>query len=658
MGKVKKSKTHRIKRNIVVATNDSDGEEELIVDSKENAVQTVLDQLQSANVEEKYCGLQTLANLIENPDNVEEVITREVAKVAAPLLIDPASAVRNAAAGALRNVSAVKLEVCDALMEQDIMTPLTCYYHEHAAEWTPAKDSQSKDENSDTYIQCTNLLLNLCESSELAIKYVGQSKILDILPRYLQLSEFGNDIVIATLQCLLVIVEDNPVAVEKIKSNSESQLESLINLEGSNPDALLIKTLAAGVIINMCGGNLSALPVDVINQVFAILANSLSVDHRLACNQLSSTVPLADVSGKVKALKGNEAKVFENQIKAVVQMLDAQQSAIEIIANICSCDDGDEVENDDSSDSELDEEICKNDDETMLSEDKLPPLVMEALMSLDIFAKVWARTELPPQNVMMILKEYEGSQLVFKKLHSVQTRALLCINNMLSTLPINSLGGVNGVYKIWIDAGKLTFKQNAENLNLLESATAVMRAALDKIKLKENGNVNECNLFNNMALSDIEMMLTGIKECQSPEIRSNLIRMIGILALLLVNNLTEVTSNVICTITEFILEQAHKENDVWVLAEAIDTLVDLYSEDETDILAVKVKLIDKLSILAPILKNKARQQRRLPKEYKVLVSTATSNLPRFIKYKKARLSNFYENRRTNGCLVIRMTSPQ
>lgn len=99
-------------------------------------------------------------------------------------------------------------------------------------------------------------------------------------------------------------------------------------------------------------------------------------------------------------------------------------------------------------------------------------------------------------------------------------------------------------------------------------------------------------------------MLTGVRECEIPEIRSNLIRMVGILASLLVNNLNDVTSNVICTITDFIIEQAHKENEVWVVAEAIDTLVDLYSEDETDFLAAKVKLADKLAVLAPILRNK------------------------------------------------------
>lgn len=100
------------------------------------------------------------------------------------------------------------------------------------------------------------------------------------------------------------------------------------------------------------------------------------------------------------------------------------------------------------------------------------------------------------------------------------------------------------------------------------------------------------------------MMLTGIRECNVPEIRSNLIRMIGLLALLLVNTLNETTANVICTITDFILDQAHKENEVWVLAEALDTIIDLYSEDETDVLAAKLNLVDKLTALAPIIKNK------------------------------------------------------
>lgn len=82
--------------------------------------------------------------------------------------------------------------------------------------------------------------------------------------------------------------------------------------------------------------------------------------------------------------------------------------------------------------------------------------------------------------------------------------------------------------------------------------------------------------------------------------------MLGLLALLLVTNLNEANSDtlLIQVITQFILEQAHKENDVWVLAEAVDTIIDLYSEDETDVIAAKEDLVQKLSILLPVLKLK------------------------------------------------------
>lgn len=77
--------------------------------------------------------------------------------------------------------------------------------------------------------------------------------------------------------------------------------------------------------------------------------------------------------------------------------------------------DGDDNMDADDSDSEIEEDIGNNTDETLLSEDKLPPEFMEALISLQIFDKVWSRTQLPAQNVLMIIKEYEGSQSIYNK---------------------------------------------------------------------------------------------------------------------------------------------------------------------------------------------------------------------------------------------------
>lgn len=639
MGKVKKQK-HK-KRSTLI---EDKVEEEMPVDSKENAIQTIIDQLQAANMEEKYCGLQTFALLIENPENIDEILSRGVVRVAAPLILDSAMTVRNAAAGVLRNLSICGQDICDALMEQDVMTPLTSYFHQFAETWIPDIKSKNK-EDDETIINCINLLWNLCESSELAVKYMEQSRILDILSRYLDLTTFGSDIVAAVLQCLLVVVEDNPEAIQKVKANCEERLQQLLSIESNDSDKLLLKTLAAGVTINL-SGSVTALSLLVINRLITILAESLTIDHRQMCNSLSSAVPLQDVNGKTPLPKGKEGQQLENQLKSVHLMLEAQQRAVEIVANLCSCTDNDESM-DDSSDSEdmAEEEICNGNSElngSLLAEDKLPPEIIEGIVSMGIFDKVWAKTQLPADNVMLILKEFDGSQSIYKKLYNLQSSALLCINNMISSLPLENLGGVNGIYKIWTDAGKLVFKQNNENVNLSESATAVMRAALDKIKsinvldkIKENKE-----LFSGLTVNDIEMMLTGIRNCDVAEIRSNLIRMIGTLALLFVTPsiLNTATVHIVRQITEFLLEQAHKEQSVWLLAEIIDTLVDLYSEDETDSLAAQVKLIEKLTAIAPILKNKARQQRKLPQEYKSLVSTATTNLPRFISYKKDRIS--------------------
>jgi hypothetical protein len=46
--------------------------------------------------------LQTLATVFDAPGSVEDVMKHTVVKVAAPLLFDKSTTVRNAAAGALR----------------------------------------------------------------------------------------------------------------------------------------------------------------------------------------------------------------------------------------------------------------------------------------------------------------------------------------------------------------------------------------------------------------------------------------------------------------------------------------------------------------------------------------------------------------------------
>jgi len=137
-----KSKRNRVKRaenpTGLPSIRDIERKESELGDSgsdhmckHECTIQAVLEMLQSPNAENKVIGLQTLATAFDVPESVEDVMKHKVVKVAAPLLFDKSKVVRNAAAGALRNLSACgSYEICNLLVEQDVMTPLAALLQE------------------------------------------------------------------------------------------------------------------------------------------------------------------------------------------------------------------------------------------------------------------------------------------------------------------------------------------------------------------------------------------------------------------------------------------------------------------------------------------------------------------------------------------------
>lgn len=53
-----------------------------------------------------------------------------------------------------------------------------------------------------------------------------------------------------------------------------------------------------------------------------------------------------------------------------------------------------------------------------------------------------------------------------------------------------------------------------------------------------------------------------------------------------------------------LLDICTRESEVWVMAEALDAIMDIFAEDETDCIAEEIKLVDKLQTLVPVLINK------------------------------------------------------
>lgn len=187
------------------------------------------------------------------------------------------------------------------------------------------------------------------------------------------------------------------------------------------------------------------------------------------------------------------------------------------------------------------------------------------------------------------------------------------------------LGGPSAIYSVWLDLGQQVF-QGTQNTDILEASTSLMRASLEHLKLSPD-------LFKQMSDSDLQLMLNGVQVCEEPEIRANWLRMLGMLGGLLPETLVKV-------IIVFILETTAKEDDVWTISEAVDALMDMFSDNDWTQIAYDLNLVQKSRELEKLLKNKLRQQKRELGERYPAVCTVRTNLGRFAKYIENEQSNF------------------
>lgn len=199
--------------------------------------------------------------------------------------------------------------------------------------------------------------------------------------------------------------------------------------------------------------------------------------------------------------------------------------------------------------------------------------------------------------------------------------SLLCLQNLCNIMTTEDLGGPAAIYNVWLDLGQQVF-QGTQQLDILEASTALMRAALEHLR-------TNADLFAQMTDNDLQLMLVGVQDCPEAEIRANWLRMLGLLGCLLPETLVK-------TIIAFILETCLKEQDAWTISEAVDSLMDMFSDNDWDEVSYELNLAQKSRQLLVQLKNKLRQQRRELGERYAAVCTVRTNLSRFSKYMEER----------------------
>nr|XP_033336474.1 HEAT repeat-containing protein 3 [Megalopta genalis] len=636
MGKQRKERRKPHKKNPTGLPSVKDFKEEeaenIIDEDRETALQRVYEEIQSANVEEKLSGLQTLETMSCDSGLAVYIAQGGIAKMVGPLLVDDNILVRTGSASTLRYIADNgKAEAQESLLKDDIMTPLCSLLKQHYTNWHPTInqiDKNIKNDEKEAFVQAVTLLWTLCENNELAIKYSNEEDLVSILTKFFDTTIYGMDIATITMQCLLSLSEDNSVAIKKLKDCEDTllQLLSLESCKANSTEVICLKTAVTALLINI-SSYMGTNSMRIVCKAITVLSETLSINCKQLLSKLISILP-------------HEKNTFSNSHKKTVQesrkLFGAQQQALEILANLCS----DDLENENSSDLEnsdcdidgiddvcMDDKLCKMNLSLSLE-------IIEVFNSCDIVKKVWEKTIAVDKDTVEILEQNVEGKAILQQMHILKCRAYLCLNNLVSSVEIDAFGSLEDMYRMWLNIGKVVFKDADPNdTELLESATAAMRAILQRL------SEVKANFFNQLTLDDLQPMLNGERQCTNANVRANLIRILGNFALILISNEAPESRELVKQVTAFLLDACTTESKVWVIAESLDAIMDIYAEDDSDLLANEVELVGKLHTLIPVFKNKMRQQKKILGDNMAIVSTVNANITRFIKYKERRMRN-------------------
>ncbi|GLH11417.1 HEAT repeat-containing protein 3 [Gryllus bimaculatus] len=568
-----------IEKEEQIEGNDSDS-----ASASDVALQNIVDQ---GPVEDKVFALHSLASIFYTAGSVQDVVRQKVARIAGPLLLDPSSAVRNAAAGALRNLtSSGNHEICDLLIEQDIMTPVSAFFLK-CADVLPSKPGT---EDSDTFAQAVYLLWNF-EGNSTAVQYFNDRNLMPILVKFISAAPENWRVTLAIVQCLITVVEDNSHACNLLQK-SEEVLNNLLTMNGDSTGLLLLRVMTAGILLRVRSN-----PSDILGPVVLdAIVSPLLQDQRKKLNELSSTEP-------------GES--------------DGDDEAMDLDSNSTSSD-GDICE----------ETLCEpetNLEDLTGTSLSLSPEIHEVIVSKQLVPKIWEKTRTPAENVRALLHEHSGGQHILNRVDILRSRAFSCLNNIIPVLDIQDMGGPENLFQMWLDMATCVVKNEEPDPDVLEAASCAMRAALQKFA--QNPQSQSIDI----QLQQIEFIFTAAPN-PKPCVRANVVRTVGMLGMMTLSQPLEKNFEIIKGVGKFLLNGLAHELELWVMAEMLDSIMDLFGEDETDRAAAELALTIHLQTVLPAFKRRVKMNRKKLGDHYALVTTVNTNLPRFIRYKSKRLS--------------------
>uniref|UniRef100_A0A452SIT2 HEAT repeat containing 3 n=1 Tax=Ursus americanus TaxID=9643 RepID=A0A452SIT2_URSAM len=261
------------------------------------------------------------------------------------------------------------------MVTKDIMTPLVALLKECSAgldsnEMSPReKKDQNRNSVENIANEAMNVLWNICECSNRAVTIFNKEGCLEIVLKYLSRFPTNVDLAISVAYCLQTVTEDNPELLKSFSAPALHVLESAMLSPVSSMEYILLKTLVAGTIWNLKDIIPSRSQAEIINAILKILSDVLDLDagetvirmHEAEKQRLEAAAETEDVqeSASRDALMEDDEmeeiphkrkirrKTFisdllpptDQELRETVALLTAQQTALEIIVNMCCSED-------------------------------------------------------------------------------------------------------------------------------------------------------------------------------------------------------------------------------------------------------------------------------------------------------------------------------
>ncbi|KAF2074873.1 hypothetical protein CYY_003828 [Polysphondylium violaceum] len=657
--------------------NNNNGNNFIMNDNLSSGIQDplkLLEMIDSPETTERDFAFRTVSEFVlDHPSFVTKLSEKvNLLKVMAHLS-DPDVQVRVSAIGTFRNLTIVKEDIVQSLIDIDIVTSLISILFNSLNMIKGCEEKEMKSskliEEQHVLIQTLALLTNLIELSEKLFKRLSDCiapSLVTLFNIILKHQLFVGELIFTISEFLSIITEDN---VEICKTIPQELLTALFQLVKESPNmSLKLKTMTSITLFNV--GSLYSRDL-VIQGITPLLLSCFNFTPIQALKELKDMVDQTQVvreqyekeekekeekelaainknagadenmdqdkemvedvmaysnnnnGEKKKKVKTGEIldemeKKLKNSIDLWKENLSALQSSIEIFTNILSFEEENGTPQDnpyDDDDKFLDVEdgnTSNNNNEELSSIGKF---LSTTTLCQNLVVFITSISDIDLSAIAKSCPELVSNLVLLKVIYK---RSITCLSNLLILyIPKdNALQQTLWDLLVKIAGHSITTSFDSEVIEMTTSSLWSIMRFNPSIGFTKDSEVK----------SLIEL---GAKSPSS--VKTNLIGIIGI------SGQNGFCQPILGEIGMFLLQCLNKDEPAEIISEALNSIFDVFAESPINTIFNQLNMLQHLEAFVPVIRNKIKlEKKKLDRSLLDRLDESRINLTRFISYKKSQ----------------------